>query len=90
MPIDFFDTLSPGDRIVVRYRLEGPRGAMSSDALGTFVGVRAAATESDAEGETAGDAVVVRTRSGDVPVPRSAVTHAKLVPPAPERRRPRA
>ena len=34
--------------------------------------------------------VVVRTRAGEVRIPRAAVARAKRVPPAPERRRPRA
>lgn len=38
----------------------------------------------------AGRVVVVRTRRGDVVVPTSRITHAKPVPPPPQRRGPRA
>ncbi|WP_372697999.1 hypothetical protein [Arthrobacter sp. JSM 101049] len=89
MSADFFTTLDPGDRIVVRYRLdssasgagheasgaasEGPR---LSDAIGHFLALE--------------DGVLtVETRSGMVAIQRADVTHAKRVPPAPQRRRSR-
>lgn len=96
MPNDFFDALSAGDRIVVRYRLGGPEtGPRFSDVLGTYAGLASPAgpTAACAAGEGAGAAdslVVVHTRSGEVLVPRGSVTHAKRVPPAPDRRRSRA
>lgn len=87
MPADFFSTLSPGERIVVRYRLgpggEAPGGKRFTDALGDFVGLAPSATGD-------GVLVVVRTRAGEARIPRAAVARAKRVPPAPERRRPRA
>ncbi|MET1035739.1 MAG: hypothetical protein ABWX68_10940 [Arthrobacter sp.] len=99
MPADFFATLSPGERIVVRYRLgpdgEAPGGVRPggrgpaaggerfTDALGDFVGLAPSATGD-------GVLVVVRTRAGEARIPRAAVARAKRVPPAPARRRPRA
>jgi len=65
-----------GSRVVVRYRLERPdplTGATLTDAVGELVG--------DVDG-----ILVVRTRRGEVRVPRSRVTALKEVPPSPSRR----
>ncbi|MBM6621457.1 hypothetical protein JTF08_07560 [Micrococcaceae bacterium RIT802] len=87
MSADFFETLRPGERIVVRFRLAGQspalhdggaaaasRGPHLSDVIGNFVSL-------DDTG------VVIKTRSGPVTVSRDDVTHAKRVPPPPPRRR---
>lgn len=89
MTVDFFTTLDPGDRIVVRYRLgptsslEGggrpgvaPGGPQLNDAIGHFVAL-------------ADGVLTLETRSGTVAIRQSDVTHAKRVPPAPPRRRSR-
>ncbi|MDN5754794.1 MAG: hypothetical protein ACTHWW_02150 [Arthrobacter sp.] len=87
MTADFFDSLPPGERIVIRYRIGGrippshgsrdapevPDGPQHSDSIGHFVSL--------AEGR-----VTVQTRTGPVTVDHSAITHAKRVPPAPPRR----
>ena len=65
-----------GSRVVVRHRLEAPdplTGATLTDAVGELV--------ADADG-----ILVVRTRRGDVRVPRDSVTAVKEVPPSPSRR----
>ena len=65
-----------GSRVVVRHRLERPdplTGATLSDAVGELV--------ADDDG-----ILVVRTRRGDVRVPRADVTALKEVPPSPSRR----
>jgi len=91
MADDFFATLLPGERIVVRYRLKdssAPGGPALTDALGEFAGLQ----EGPATGESAGTreaTVAVRTRSGIVLIALSSVTHAKRVPPPPVRRGPR-
>ncbi|WP_417233463.1 hypothetical protein [Arthrobacter sp.] len=84
MPADFFDTLEPGERIVVRFRLAGSspgndddapaaRGPLFSDVIGFFASLE--------------DGVLtVDTASGPVSVERAGITHAKRVPPAPQRR----
>lgn len=79
----FFTTLDPGERIVIRYRItsrgEGatavvdPGGPHYSDSIGDFVSL--------VDGW-----LTVQTRTGPVTVEHSAVTHAKRVPPAPQRR----
>lgn len=78
MSTDFFTSLTPGARVVVRYRLSpaerGPAGEQFSDALGYLR-------------ETAATWVAIETRSGQVRIDRESITHAKVVPAAPERRR---
>lgn len=73
------DDLQPGDRVVLRYRLnmtqQLPSAVPLTDALGETVEVTA-------------DSITVQTRKGPVQVPRRAITHAKRVPPPPPRRRP--
>ncbi|MGP5196216.1 hypothetical protein [Arthrobacter rhombi] len=87
MTADFFDTLAPGERIVIRYRITGraaspdedpaaaptPDGPQHSDSIGDFVSLE--------DGW-----LTVGTRTGPVTVEHSTVTHAKRVPPAPQRR----
>lgn len=64
-------------RVVVRRRLPAGEPQPYTDVLGDLVAV-----------DDAG--VTVRTRrSGDVRVPGAEIAIGKLVPPAPERRRPR-
>lgn len=79
MSMDFFASLTSGARVVVRYRLApidlGPAGEQLTDALGYL----RASTDSWVE---------IETRSGLVRIDRASITHAKVVPPAPERRRP--
>jgi len=75
-----FSDVTPGDRIVVRYRLgadDSVAGGRFSDALGELQ-------------EVTVDSICVQTRTAAVVIPRASITHAKLVPPAPARRRPRA
>ncbi|QCY47666.1 hypothetical protein GcLGCM259_1951 [Glutamicibacter creatinolyticus] len=71
------DDLRPGDRVVLRYRLDQPaptgHGETLTDALGEIVTV----TETS---------VSVQTRREVVTVKRSRITHAKRVPPPPPRR----
>lgn len=78
MSTDFLDSLDPGTRVVLRYRLspgeQGQAGEQVSDALGYLLAVDE-------------HFVTVQTRGGDVQVSRAAITHAKRVPPPPERRR---
>lgn len=78
MSMDFFAALAPGARVVVRHRLApaelGPAGEQLTDALGYL----RASTDSWVE---------IETRSGLVRIDRASITHAKVVPPAPERRR---
>lgn len=79
----FFTTLDPGERIVIRYRItsrgEGagadvdPDGPHYSDSIGEFVSLE--------DGW-----LTVQTRTGLVTVKHSTVTHAKRIPPAPQRR----
>lgn len=80
MAQDFGPTLVIGTRVVVRYRLEaedhGDFGEQFSDALGYVRSVN-------------GSHVEVETRGGTVVIERTAITHAKSVPPAPPRRKPR-
>lgn len=72
-----FSDAALGERVVIRYRLaDGRSGSHFSDALGELQEVTAAA-------------VSVQTRTGVVVIPRTAITHAKRVPPPPARRRPR-
>jgi len=74
-----FSDVTPGERIVVRYRLSVDAagiGGRFSDALGELQAVT-------------DESISVQTRSDLVVIPRSMITHAKLVPPAPARRRPR-
>ena len=87
MTADFFDTLTPGERIVIRYRITGRAalqdeapadsptsgGPQYSDSIGDFVSLH--------DGW-----LTVETRTGPVKVEHSTVTHAKRVPPAPQRR----
>ncbi|WP_313812679.1 acetyltransferase [Glutamicibacter sp.] len=70
-----FNDLSPGDRIVLRFRLSESTssGATLSDAIGYVV-------------EVADEDISVETRHGIVKIQRSLITHAKRVPPAPPRR----
>ena len=70
-----FNELTTNDRIVLRYRLakQTDAGESLTDALGTVLQV------SDTQ-------IVLQTRSGPVAVRRSAITHAKRIPPAPVRR----
>ena len=78
MSPDFFSALRPGARVVIRYRLgpeaRGNAGEQFSDALGQVHSV-------------APTHVVLLTRGGTVSIERAKITHAKEVPPAPERRR---
>ena len=65
-----------GSRVVVRHRLDRPdplTGATLTDVVGELVG--------DVDG-----ILVVRTRRGEVRVPRASVTALKEVPPSPSRR----
>ncbi len=65
-----------GSRVVVRHRLERPdplTGATLTDAVGELV--------ADDDG-----ILVVRTRRGEVRVPRAVVTAVKEIPPSPSRR----
>lgn len=73
--------LAPGTRVSVRYALPGddPSGLPLSDALGELVAV-------DPVG--AGGSVTVRTRRADVVIATGALRAARVVPPAPPRRRP--
>lgn len=81
MTLRAFSELTPGERIVVRYRrTDAGQGPRLTDALGTFT-----ALETDDDGAV----VVIETRHGTARVPVASVTHAKRVPPAPPRRRPR-
>lgn len=81
---DFFDALKLGTRVVVRYRIDDGAGHTLSDALGVFDGV----VLGDAAGPTSGErAVRILTRRGPVLVPTAQITHAKPVPPPPDRRR---
>lgn len=72
-----FEDLTPGDRIVVRYRLtessEVTGNRASSDVLGEVIEVNA-------------DRIRISTRRGPVEVERENITHAKRVPPPPVRR----
>ncbi|MEF9873434.1 MULTISPECIES: hypothetical protein [Micrococcaceae] len=73
-----FSDVTPGERLVVRYRLaDGRAGEHFSDALGELQ-------------EVTEESVSIQTRAELVCIPRAAITHAKRVPPAPARRRPRA
>ncbi|WP_345469923.1 hypothetical protein QMQ05_10750 [Glutamicibacter ectropisis] len=75
-----FGDVTPGERIVVRYRLTmeaKTSGERFSDALGELQ-------------EVTDNSITVQTRSELLTIPRSSITHAKKVPPAPERRRARA
>lgn len=72
-----FTDVTPGERLVVRYRLaEGQAGGHFSDALGELR-------------EVTEESVSIQTRTELVRIPRAAITHAKRVPQAPARRRPR-
>ena len=65
-----------GQRVVVRHRLEHPdprTGATLTDVVGDLL-------------DDTARVLVVRTRRGDVSVPRSAVTALKVLPPRPSRR----
>ena len=65
-----------GARVVVRHRLDRPdplTGATLTDAVGELVA-------------DDGGVLVVRTRRGDVRVPRAEVTALKEIPPSPSRR----
>lgn len=89
MSADFFASVDPGERLVVRFRLPGMaptghdagaaaagRGPHLSDVIGTFVSLD--------------DGVLtLQTRTGPATVAVGDVTHAKRVPPAPQRRGPR-
>lgn len=72
-----FEDLSPGDRIVVRYRLAQTSpvsgNVISSDALGEVLAVTS-------------DTVSINTKRGALDITRQAITHAKRVPPPPVRR----
>lgn len=68
------DLLPLGGRVVVRHLIED--GERATDALGQLL----------ARDE---DTLTVRTRRGDVVVPRALVVAARPVPPAPPRRSPR-
>ncbi|MFJ6417403.1 hypothetical protein [Paeniglutamicibacter sp. NPDC091659] len=78
MSTDFFASLDPGARVVVRYRLspgeQGSAGERLSDALGYLLEINE-------------KSVTVQTRTGEIHINRGSITHAKLVPPPPERRR---
>lgn len=68
--------LAPGSRVVVRHRLPQPdplTGATLTDVLGDLVSVSP-------------QTLVVRTRRGEVTVPRDTVTALKVVPPRAVRR----
>lgn len=86
MSTDFFATLRPGERIVVRFRLAeaspamhdaGPgadsRGPHVSDVIGNFVSL-------------CDGVITLDTRSGTATVVTGDVTHAKRVPPPPQRK----
>lgn len=77
MEPEFFPLPVIGTRVVIRYRLQpeelGTHGEQFSDALGYLLVV----------GETHAE---VETRGGIVAIERSAITHAKSVPPPPPRR----
>lgn len=77
MSTDIFATLEIGMRVVLRYRLpvaeQGSAGEQFSDALGVLLAVNE-------------EQVTVQTRTGQVSIERQSVTHAKEVPPAPQRR----
>ncbi|MEE1620407.1 hypothetical protein ACQ3I4_07110 [Zafaria sp. Z1313] len=81
MSYDFFESLRPGERIVVRYRVApaGGPGPGLTDVLGGFAGLY-----------DDGATVAVDSRHGEVRIERRLVTHAKRVPPAPVRRARRA
>lgn len=78
MSTDFLDSLDPGTRVVLRYRLspgeQGQAGERMSDALGYLLTIDE-------------HSVTVQTRTGEVQVSRAAITHAKRVPPPPVRKR---
>ena len=71
------DELQPGDRIVLRYRLAQEATGQPGPALSDVLGQMLAVTPVD---------ITVQTRQGPVVVDRSAITHAKRVPPPPVRR----
>ncbi|MGY4643501.1 hypothetical protein [Cellulomonas sp. URHB0016] len=74
---------TPGERVVVRRR----RDDVPAD--GTPANAGGEPRYTDVLGEVlavADDGVLVRTRKGDVHVPATAITLAKTVPPAPQRR----
>lgn len=73
-----FSDVTPGERVVVRYRLADSRaGEHFSDALGELQ-------------EVTDEVVSIQTRTELVRIARTAITHAKRVPPASVRRRPRS
>ncbi|RAX47378.1 hypothetical protein DQ353_18970 [Arthrobacter sp. AQ5-05] len=78
MSTDFLDSLDPGTRVVLRYRLspdeQGQAGERMSDALGYLLTIDE-------------HSVTVQTRTGEVQVSRAAITHAKRVPPPPVHKR---
>lgn len=76
--LDLLAGLPSGTRVSVRYALpaDDASGLPLTDALGELIGL--------AEGT-----VTVRTRRGDVLIGTGAVRAARVVPPAPPRRRPR-
>jgi hypothetical protein len=80
--VELLAGLPSGTRVSVRYALpaDDASGLPLTDALGELVGL-------DAEGITR--TVTVRTRRGDVLIAAEAVRAARVVPPAPPRRRPR-
>ncbi|MET0871830.1 hypothetical protein [Paeniglutamicibacter terrestris] len=77
MSTDIFATIETGMRVVIRYRLpvaeQGNAGEQFSDALGVLLTVNEAQ-------------ITVQTRTGQVSIERKSITHAKEVPPAPQRR----
>ncbi|GMA30582.1 hypothetical protein [Litorihabitans aurantiacus] len=75
MSEDSTTVLRVGTRVVVRHRITDAEHALT-DAVGDVV-------------ERTDDAVVIRTRRGDVRVELADVVAAKPVPPAPARRAPR-
>lgn len=73
---DPVERLQMGARVVVRHRLPRPdpaTGATLTDVVGELLALDA-------------DTVTVRSAAGPVPVPRSSVTAARVIPPKPRRR----
>lgn len=76
--LDLLTGLPAGARVSVRYALpaEDASGLALTDALGELLAAD-------------GDTVTVRTRRGDVLIGAGEIRAARVVPPAPPRRRPR-
>ncbi|WP_277549980.1 hypothetical protein [Kocuria oceani] len=80
--VELLAGLPSGTRVSVRYALpaDDASGLPLTDALGELV---------DPDPGGGAGTVTVRTRRGDVLIPAAAVRAARVVPPAPPRRRPR-